>query len=451
MIAVALATALSISLNGSPLHADAPPLERNGRVLLPARAVFDALGAAVDYRGASQHIDIRRGKHFVRVTLGSDRALVDGRTVRLDAPARVYDGRTYVPLRFVAQALGASVEYDGALRVVTIADANVPSALVTNLGTGAAKSPGAIAGALALPSIENRHPAQGETVTGAYPSISASVQTHGGAPIDDKTVRMFLDGRDVTDRLFRSGDTIGYTPAYELGGGAHEVTVQGADQSGARFSSTWNFRSTFAYAPGQTAPNVPPAGNPYYDRPLSFYVNGGSAYGYGGTLQVLLIGPPGGSGYVNLCGYGAPYPLRNWAGDPYRYYATIPLPTNIYAPSCYVNGYFYGTNGFANYLSLGSPIVINTLLPNKQFNLNNPNAPQNGVPNGLPTAKPFPIPSPSLDPSHRRLPMGGPAPVPAPTPMPTPHSSAPPRPIRTPQRVPSPRPTGTERPERQPL
>jgi hypothetical protein len=369
---------LSIDVNRTPVRSDVPPLVVAGHVLLPARAVFEALGAAIDYDARTRRIDVRRGKRFVRVTLDSRNAQIGDTIVRLEVAPQIYRGRTMLPLRFVAESLGATVSYRAATHAVRIADAEAP--LKLQPARPAAYGP---------PSVENRHPAPGEYVTGPFPSIYASLETHGGPAIDPATVRVFIDGRDVSDEIYRAGDDVAFTPRHELTAGPHEVTVQGADTDGTRFTANWSFQSTFVLAP------EPPQVLGFQAPTLSLL--GPSAFGFGSTAQFVLLGPPGGYGYVSLCGYGPQYALGP-QGDPTHYYSVVNIPSGIYAPACYVSGYFYQSNGFANYFTLPMPLRIDSRLP---------------------SATPTPAPW------RERRPLAGPSPRPAPSPAPSPRPSAP--------------------------
>ncbi len=320
---------VAVTVDGTPFASTAPALIERGRVLLPARATFTALHAEVSYDAAGRTVFVRRGARVVVITLGSTAARVDGAVVKLDEPARVVEGRTYVPLRFVAESLGARVSYDAAARTV---------AIVARSGNEA-RSP--------APTVEDRRPAPGETVGGPFPSISAAIVLHGGPLIDPTTVRLFVDGRDVTDRLAGQGEVVGYTPTQPVGAGQHEITLQGADADGARFTSNWTFYSTFAYL-----------GQPYNYG--GFYLNGPVAYTLPGLAQVVLIAPAGGYGFTNLCGYGAQYPLV-YTPSAGRYIANIPIPSNLYAPGCIVSGSFIDASGTHSFVSLGSPLLINTM------------------------------------------------------------------------------------------
>ena len=125
---------ISVTVDGRPLGFDQPPVMREGRILVPLRGIFEALGAEVEWDAAARTVRARSGESSVALPLGSRTATVDGRPVTLDAPAATVAGRTMVPLRFVAEALGAEVRWEGAARQVTIlskAGSALPGPVVT--------------------------------------------------------------------------------------------------------------------------------------------------------------------------------------------------------------------------------------------------------------------------------------------------------------------------------
>lgn len=117
---------LQLEVEGQPVRAEAPPFLAEGRTLVPVRFAAEALGATVTWDPARQQATIalppRRGGAGSTVTIapGAAAAEVDGRQVPLPVPARIVRDRTYVPLRFVAEALGAEVEWDEPTRTVRV-------------------------------------------------------------------------------------------------------------------------------------------------------------------------------------------------------------------------------------------------------------------------------------------------------------------------------------------
>ncbi len=99
---------------------DAAPVYDNGRTLVPLRGVMEQFGASVDWLPESKQIKIKHGDKEVILTLGSTKALVNGEEVELDVPAKVINGRTLIPLRFVSEQLGMNVVWEGKTQSITI-------------------------------------------------------------------------------------------------------------------------------------------------------------------------------------------------------------------------------------------------------------------------------------------------------------------------------------------
>ena len=103
---------INVVINGQPVtFTGAPPQELNGSVLVPLRGVFEQLGATVQYNPTTQNIFAQKGSTTVSLTLGSSTAYVNNQAQQLAQPPTVLTGTTLVPLRFVAEAFGAYVEW----------------------------------------------------------------------------------------------------------------------------------------------------------------------------------------------------------------------------------------------------------------------------------------------------------------------------------------------------
>ena len=99
---------------------DVAPEINNERTMLPIRFVAEALGAAVTWNEAEQKVTITEDDLVIEIFIGQPFATVNGKPVQLDAPAYIANDRTYLPLRFVAENLGATVEWNAADSSVTI-------------------------------------------------------------------------------------------------------------------------------------------------------------------------------------------------------------------------------------------------------------------------------------------------------------------------------------------
>lgn len=122
----AAAGEISVVVDGKKLSFDQPPIARNGRTLVPLRAIFEALGADVEWVQESQSIVAQRGSTIIVMRLGLNQFVKgtdgdDGVICQLDVAPEALNGRTLVPLRAISEALDCQVEWDGATQTATIA------------------------------------------------------------------------------------------------------------------------------------------------------------------------------------------------------------------------------------------------------------------------------------------------------------------------------------------
>lgn len=118
---------LSVQLNGAYVHfADAQPEKVNGRVMVPFRAIAEALGAEVDYNAGA--ITAKKNGQTLAFSLGgkqltgTDSAGKTVKTMQLDTAPYKKDGRTYVPVRFFAEAFGLTVQWDQDMQTAVLYD-----------------------------------------------------------------------------------------------------------------------------------------------------------------------------------------------------------------------------------------------------------------------------------------------------------------------------------------
>lgn len=118
---------ISVQLDGQNVtFTDVEPEAHSGRAFLPFRAVFEAMGAQVDYRADTQTILADRDGTHLEMALGSRDVKItengESRTVTMDVAPYARSNRTYVPVRFAAEAFGCNVGWDQDDQTVIIAD-----------------------------------------------------------------------------------------------------------------------------------------------------------------------------------------------------------------------------------------------------------------------------------------------------------------------------------------
>lgn len=133
---------IKVLVDGNQLEFDVAPVIEDGRTLVPMRAIFEALGADVDWNESSKTITAKTDSKTLMITIGENRlgviekvavsqetkvdedntgyteALI--RSIPLDVPAKIVDGRTLVPIRAVSEGLDADVAWNAEEKIVSI-------------------------------------------------------------------------------------------------------------------------------------------------------------------------------------------------------------------------------------------------------------------------------------------------------------------------------------------
>lgn len=118
-----VSAAIQVKVNDKALEFDSPAVIEKGRTLVPLRAIFESLGAQVDWDGTTNTVTAIKDTTIVKLTIGKSIAYKNRVAVTLDVPAKIINNRTMVPLRFVGEAMGAYVYWDGATQTVTVSAA----------------------------------------------------------------------------------------------------------------------------------------------------------------------------------------------------------------------------------------------------------------------------------------------------------------------------------------
>ncbi len=111
---------VSININGETLRVNDPILNKSDFLLLPMRALYEAVGASVDWNNETLTASAIRNGKVVDLTIDSMTALVDGQAVAMDVAPFMYKDRTYMPLRFVSENFDGTVNWDATTQTVDI-------------------------------------------------------------------------------------------------------------------------------------------------------------------------------------------------------------------------------------------------------------------------------------------------------------------------------------------
>ena len=115
----------SFTVNGVTNTFDAPPVIKNNRTLLPIRAVVEALGGTVSWDATERKVTITLSSTTIELWIGKNTAMVNSVNKPIDPSnnkvvPEIINSRTMLPLRFVAENIGATVEWDGTNQTITI-------------------------------------------------------------------------------------------------------------------------------------------------------------------------------------------------------------------------------------------------------------------------------------------------------------------------------------------
>lgn len=122
LLLMTAANAVDLYVDLTKIETDTPPTIIDGRTLVPLRAIFEALGAEVEWDNVTRTAKGTRGDTVVSVQIDNKTAYVNGESRELDVPAQIINNRTMVPARFVSEALGCKVTWYQEKQTAAVAD-----------------------------------------------------------------------------------------------------------------------------------------------------------------------------------------------------------------------------------------------------------------------------------------------------------------------------------------
>lgn len=111
---------VNVRYNGKYLYFDYPPIMSHDRVMLPLRKIFEIFSMKVEWDQETETALIHDDEHQIKIREGATTAQVNGTEIPLYTPAIVLQGRMYVPVRFIAESIGAFVDWDSEFQTVII-------------------------------------------------------------------------------------------------------------------------------------------------------------------------------------------------------------------------------------------------------------------------------------------------------------------------------------------
>lgn len=239
------------------------------------------------------------------------------------------------------------------------------------------------------PTVTGETPQPGSRVRTFYPQFSATIDTHGRAPLDRTSVQLFVDGSDVTPAAALTQNTVSYMPHARVSSGWHDVFLEGKDTAGQKFSDAWVFQL-----------QSPDVGIGPVNSGFGFFPVGSPQFGF---VHFVLIAPTDGFAALQLCGIPQ-FAFAHVQLSPV-FFLTVPVTIdNGFSPffGCSAGAFFSPFNGFNQLGQVFIPLpFVGIAGPNQPPNIPFPQAAQSA-------------PGPQTMPIYRRaeLPITTIAPIP---------------------------------------
>ncbi len=120
-VGLAFGPSAIVRVNGKVVSfAGTQPQTVTGRMMVPVRGVFEAIGAYVEYNPVHHRVKARRANESIELRMGDKVANRNGAEIELDVAPMTINGRMMVPLRFIAESLGADVNFTKETNTVDI-------------------------------------------------------------------------------------------------------------------------------------------------------------------------------------------------------------------------------------------------------------------------------------------------------------------------------------------
>lgn len=109
-----------LKVNGEKLNCEVPPIVFNDYSVVPARDVFEKLGATVEWSAANQKVTVEYGDTEVELYINNKTATKNGKKELMPIPPKLINGKTMIPARYVGESLGFDVKFDSNTDTISI-------------------------------------------------------------------------------------------------------------------------------------------------------------------------------------------------------------------------------------------------------------------------------------------------------------------------------------------
>jgi len=120
LVALTIYPEISVKVDGGKVYFDQLPQIVNDRTLVPLRAIFEALGAEVNWDSQTRTVTATKGETQISLAIDSNQLYVNGEVKTIDVPATIINDRTMVPVRAISESLSCNVEWKPDTRTVEI-------------------------------------------------------------------------------------------------------------------------------------------------------------------------------------------------------------------------------------------------------------------------------------------------------------------------------------------
>ena len=123
-VSAASAEGITVNIEDSPLSFDVEPFIEDGTTFVPMRAIFEALGASIDWNGETRTVTSVKDNNEISLTIDSNIASKNGITRLLRQAPKIVSDYTMVPLRFICESLDCVVYWDAETKTIDITTEN---------------------------------------------------------------------------------------------------------------------------------------------------------------------------------------------------------------------------------------------------------------------------------------------------------------------------------------
>lgn len=109
-----------MTVNDIEIKIDSAPIIRNNRVFVPIRDVFEQMGIRVEWNNDNHTIIAYNGLNTIHMIINSETAYISNKEYALDSPPVIINSKTYIPLRFISEGLGFTVDWNENQKKITI-------------------------------------------------------------------------------------------------------------------------------------------------------------------------------------------------------------------------------------------------------------------------------------------------------------------------------------------